>query len=111
MNRILLTDQEIEEVKLLVNTICLEYDSAEDERFLKDICVYPHELPRRLRLFLNDFKMREPYDGFCMISGSPIDQAKIGKPPSHWKIRRQRPPTLEEEILLALFGSLLGDLI
>jgi Fe(II)/alpha-ketoglutarate-dependent arginine beta-hydroxylase len=46
-----------------------------------------------------------------MISGYPMDQEKIGPTPGHWKNKQGRSRAMEEEILLVLFGSLLGDCI
>jgi hypothetical protein len=63
----------------------------------------------RIRKFLNDFKVSEPKPGFCVISEYPIDDAAIGKTPSHWKCRAEISPALEMEFLLIILGSLLGD--
>jgi Fe(II)/alpha-ketoglutarate-dependent arginine beta-hydroxylase len=111
MNQLFFTDEEVKQVKSLVESISHQYSSAEDETFLKEVNVYAHELPRRLRSFLNEFELQEPYEGVCMISGYPIDNLKIEKTPSHWRVDQRKPATLEEEILLTLFGSLLGYLI
>lgn len=47
--------------------------------------------------------------GIYLITGYPIDDAKIGLTPEHWKDNPNRSKTLEEEMLLVLFGSLLGE--
>ena len=107
--RFTLSPKEIRSIKSLTSAIAAQYKSAEDDDFLFNAPVYAHELPRPMREFLNDFRMREWSDGYCLISGYPIDQTKIGPTPSHWKERRKPPLTIEEEILLILYGSLLGD--
>jgi Fe(II)/alpha-ketoglutarate-dependent arginine beta-hydroxylase len=46
-----------------------------------------------------------------LISGYTVDDAGIGPTLSHWKDRPGVSPTLAEEMLFLLFGSLLGDVI
>src|SRR5436853_1339215 len=48
--------------------------------------------------------------GLYIISGYPVDDAKIGKTPAHWKYKPAISTALEEEIFLALCGALVGDL-
>ena len=109
MNRLKLTDAEISSIKQLVRGLTTQHESVEAPPFLKDISVYAHEIPRRVRVFLNDFKLLEPRPGICVISGYPVDEDGIGPTPKHWQDRRSPSPTLEEEMVLVLFGSLLGD--
>ena len=109
MNRFWLSDDEIASIRLLLKDITSRYKSVEDEELLDDICLYAHELPRGVRSFLNDFKLREPSPGCCIISGYPVDQEKIGPTPAHWKDRPELSPTLDEEVYLLLCGSLLGE--
>jgi Fe(II)/alpha-ketoglutarate-dependent arginine beta-hydroxylase len=109
MNRLTLSDAEIKSIKQLVCALTSQYDSVEAPSFLKDISVYAHEIPRRVRVFLNDFKLLEPRPGLCLISGYPIDEESIGPTPQHWQDRTTPSMTLEEEMALVLFGALLGD--
>src|SRR6266542_4411973 len=109
MSKITLLQEEISSVKSIFSDVAIQYSSAEDHEFLKEACLYAHELPKRLRKFLNDFKMLEPKAGYCMISGYPIDEVSIGKTPSHWKYKPETSRTLEVELLLITLGSLLGD--
>jgi Fe(II)/alpha-ketoglutarate-dependent arginine beta-hydroxylase len=111
MNQVPLSETEVGAIKALVREAATQYTSVEDARFLKDACLIAHELPRRVRSFLNDFKYLEPPAGACVIKGYPVDEAKIGLTPAHWKSRQALSPTLEEEILFVLFGSLLGDVM
>jgi len=108
MNKILLDEAEIKFIKTLLDELMVEFDSVDSPSFLKDVVIYASELPRRLRRFLNDFKVLEP-SGACVIAGYPIDDHKIGRTPDHWNLRSDRSSTLEEEILFVLFSSLLGD--
>ena len=106
---IFLTDQESYQIRLLLREIAGQYGSAEDADFLDNARIFAHELPRRLRILLNNFKLTEqPYGGF-VLSGYPIDDARIGKTPAHWNLRIPNAPGLEEEFLLIMLGALLGE--
>jgi Fe(II)/alpha-ketoglutarate-dependent arginine beta-hydroxylase len=108
MNKISLTGEECASVRSLLNVLTSKYRSVEEEQFLTEACVYAHELPRRIRSFLNDFKQSER-PGICLISGYSINDESLGNTPSHWKAKPTHSPTLAEEMLLVLYGSLLGD--
>ena len=82
MWRLSLSDQEIKEIQVLVSEIASECESAESDDFLAKACIYAHELPRRVRVFLNDFRLKEPPSGISIISGYTIDD-RIGKTPTH----------------------------
>src|ERR1044071_6801172 len=109
MFRIALTEGEISSIQTLLHSLSAQFQSVEDSNFLRNASVIAHQLPERLRLFLNDFKLQEPFPGVCVISGYPVDQVKIGKTPEHWRSRPIVSPALEEEIWLVLCGSLLGE--
>jgi Fe(II)/alpha-ketoglutarate-dependent arginine beta-hydroxylase len=109
MEKILLTRSEAKSIESLLSHITDRYASAEDLDFLKEAALYAHDLPWRVRVFLNRFKAEEFPSAVCMISGYEIDQVKIGKTPEHWRIRSDVSRTLEESVLLVLFSSLLGD--
>ena len=111
MWRLEFSDDEIKFVRSLITEIATEYDSVENVEFLNNACYYAHELPRRVRKFLNDFRLKEPPSGVCVISGYPIDHSAIGATPSHWKWRTDTRSSLYEQILFVLQGSLLGDLL
>jgi Fe(II)/alpha-ketoglutarate-dependent arginine beta-hydroxylase len=106
-----LTEDEASSIRALACSVAETCDSSEDPKFLGNAAVYAHELPRRVRACLNEFRLEEPRSALLIISGYPIDDEKIGDTLAHWKLRAKRPPTLEEEIVLILMGSLLGDCI
>jgi L-asparagine oxygenase len=108
MKRITLTDEEVSAIQRLLSGLCARHTSVDDPGFINDAPVAAHELPRRVRRFFNDFKQLEP-SGACLVSGFPVDGQKIGPTPSHWKSRQGVSPTLAEEMLFILLGSLLGD--
>jgi Fe(II)/alpha-ketoglutarate-dependent arginine beta-hydroxylase len=109
MDQLTLSDSEIVPTLALLAEIAQRFDSAEDPGFLRQAPVYAQELPRKLRIFLNDFRLLEPQAGYCVISGFPIDDEKIGVTPRHWKDRVHPTPTLEADLFLVLVGSLLGE--
>src|SRR5262245_15787721 len=111
MLRFELTESEIESTRSLITRIAAEYDSVEIADFLNNACLYAHDLPRRVRSFLNDFRLKEPAEGVCIISGYPINLSMIGATPDHWKWRSDARRSLHEQILFVLYGSLLGDLL
>ena len=105
-----LTDEDTREISSLVTEVASRYRSVEGADFLDNARTYAQELPRRLRVFLNTFRLAEP-SGVCLVSGYPVDDAKVGKTPPHWRKKPDRSSTTEEEIYLNLCGALLGDAI
>jgi hypothetical protein len=105
-----LTDEELGVIRPLVEEVASLHGSVEEAGFLDNVSTYAQELPRRLRAFLNTFRLTEP-SGVCLISGFPVDDAKVGKTPLHWRKKPDGSNTIEEEIFLNLCGALLGDAI
>jgi hypothetical protein len=110
VNRLELTDEEVGAILPLVNEVASRHSSVEKGDFLDSASTYAQELPRRLRAFLNAFRLTEP-SGVCVISGYPVDDSKIGKTPAHWRKKPVGSSTVEEEVFLNLCGALLGDAI
>jgi len=104
-----LSAHEVAAVQALTREIAAEHKSIEEAEFMRRASVYAHELPRRVRRFLTDFKLIEPASGVCLISGYPIDDARLGKTPSHWKWKLDSKTSLEEQIMFVLYACLLGD--
>lgn len=104
-----LSAHEVEAVQGLTHEIALEHSSVEEAAFIRRATIYAHELPRRVREFLSEFKLLEPECGVCLISGYPVDNARLGKTPAHWKGKLDNPTSLPEQIMFVLFGCLLGD--
>jgi Fe(II)/alpha-ketoglutarate-dependent arginine beta-hydroxylase len=112
MQKFVLNDEEVVSIQRLLAEVASRYDSAEAPDFLLESTLLAHELPRRLRAALNEFRLTEPDSGLFVITGYPVSDEKIGPTPEHWDLTaRQRSATLEEEILLVLTGALLGECI
>ena len=110
MHRLELTAGEVGASRAIVREVASRHGSVEEADFLDSASTYAQELPRRLRRFLNAFRLRKP-SGVCVISGYPVDDAKIGKTPGHWRKEPGNSSTMEEEVFLNLCGALLGDVI
>jgi Fe(II)/alpha-ketoglutarate-dependent arginine beta-hydroxylase len=110
MRALSLSADEVAAVQALTHEIALEHKSVEEAEFIRRATIYAHELPRRVREFLTNFKLEEPRDGACVITGYPIDNTRIGKTPAHWKWKLDAATSLPEQIMFVLYGCLLGDL-
>jgi Fe(II)/alpha-ketoglutarate-dependent arginine beta-hydroxylase len=110
LHKLALREEELEEIRLLVREVASRHRSVEGADFLDNVSTYAQEMPRRLRVFLNTFRLTEP-SGVCLISGYPVDDAKVGKTPPHWRKKPDGSYTMEVEVFLNLCGALLGDAI
>lgn len=106
---IILTEQEIMGIELLLGELTKKYNSIEDAEFLRLVTVYAQELPRSLRISLNNFRMKELAGGLCVISGFQVGALPLT--PSHWKEKSNPSLTIREDIFFSLCSSLLGDFI
>lgn len=106
---LVLRAQEIGVIRRLLANLANRFDSAEDEEFLRQAAVLGQELPRRVRAMLYEFKLTEPAAGLCLLYGYPVDDGRIGATPGHWQQRTRPTPVLQEEMLLVLLASLLGE--
>jgi L-asparagine oxygenase len=102
-----LTDLERGKIAELLGGLRRDYQSAEDPRLLLDAPVHARELPVRVQEHLNRFRRKET--GVAVISGHAIDDVSVGPTPSHWNQLPHPSPTLDQDLLLVLYGALLGD--
>ena len=109
--RIVMDESDVVAITALLADLTARYPTVEDPAFLEEADIMAHELPRGIRQALRAFRLHEPACALCVLAGWPVDQAKAGPTPSHWKRKDQANQTLEDEMLLVLLGSLLGDLI
>lgn len=109
MHRFQISESEAGEIRSLVAAFASDIESIEDDAALNEAAVVAHELPRRLRSFLNEFRLLEPDPACCVVAGYPVDQARIGRTPGHWKTKPRPCTAREEEIFLVLLGSLFGE--
>ena len=109
--RIVLTADEIADIRALLSGLARRYSTPEDPQFLQDADVAAHDLPLRIRKALRQFRLHEPDSALCIVSGWPVTDEEIGRTPAHWRAKELDNRALQEEMLLVLLGSLLGDLI
>lgn len=103
-----LSNDEVQAMQALTRQIAACYASVEDDEFQRYAQIYAQDLPRHLRIQLNDFRLLEPA-GLCLIEGYPVDEQKIGNTPRHWQEKPVPSPSLEEDICFFLCATLLGD--
>jgi Fe(II)/alpha-ketoglutarate-dependent arginine beta-hydroxylase len=106
--RVALTSEDKIRIGALLDELATRHPSAESPEFLAEAPVLSHELPLAVRRALVEFRLKE-LSPFCIISGYPLDDARIGPTPIHWKDRQRHVVPLREEMLLVLFSFLLGD--
>jgi Fe(II)/alpha-ketoglutarate-dependent arginine beta-hydroxylase len=87
-----------------------KFTSVDSPEFLMQATPLSHELPKRLRGVMNEFRLKDDGYGVIVIRGFPVDDGKIGPTPASWD-EPTSARTLEQETLLALCGTLLGDLV
>lgn len=110
MHRIKLSESEVNHITALVKEVANSYKDVESSDFLEIATVYAQELPRRLRVEANQFRLQES-DGVLLIQGYGVDDRHIGPTPSNWRIPRNHGTTIEHEIYFFLCSSLFGDAI
>lgn len=109
MTRVELTADEVREIQALMAEVVATYGSPESQEFLNEADVVAHDLPRRVRSELRRFRLFEPDHALLVVAGYPVDQARIGRTPTHWKQHTPENDTREYDMLLVLLGSLLGE--
>lgn len=108
MDRLEIDQAELDEVTGLLDEYEAEFERLDTEAALQRATVVAHQLPARIRSHLNAFRL-EQMSGVLCISGYVVDQEGLGQTPGHWRDRPRRSPAHREELLLILYGSLLGD--
>ncbi len=110
IDRLVFSNEENQSINALLRELKGEFSTPESTDFLYEAAVMAHELPRRIRRLLNDFRLRETESAdVCIISGYQIDENKIGPTPTDRSSKEDIFRTTEEQMLLVLIGSLLGD--
>lgn len=104
-----ITDLELQELNNLINYLSEKYEVSDNEEFIYKASFYSSKLPIRLVQCLHEFKYKEDHYGAIIIRGFVVNNEKIGTTPSN-SLEKNNPRVLEEEILLVLLNSILGDL-
>ncbi|MFC9248859.1 guanitoxin biosynthesis L-enduracididine beta-hydroxylase GntD [Streptomyces sp. NPDC057136] len=108
MERLALDAAEISAVTELLDAFEGEFESLDSEGAMHRATLLAHELPRRIRLHLNAFRL-EQLSGVLCISGYQVDEKRLGRTPAHWRGQAQPSSSHREELLLMMYSSLIGD--
>jgi Fe(II)/alpha-ketoglutarate-dependent arginine beta-hydroxylase len=111
VHELTLNSQEIGEIQKLLSKVTAEFTSVEAPEFLMQATPLSHELPKRVRAIMNEFRLKDDGYGVTAIRGFPVDDGKLGPTPITWDERSSASRTLEQEAMLALCATLLGDLV
>ncbi|MFJ6613394.1 arginine beta-hydroxylase, Fe(II)/alpha-ketoglutarate-dependent [Streptomyces sp. NPDC091289] len=84
------------------------YPSFDDPELLRDLPRLAASLPPGAQRFLREFQLSDRR-GHAVIRGHVFDQDRIGPTPEHWRGRDRPGPEFPEELLLMLYGALLGE--
>jgi enduracididine beta-hydroxylase len=107
---LILNSQEVGQIQSLLSEVTAEFTSVDSPEFLMQATPLSHELPKRLRGMMNEFRLKDDGYGVIVIRGFPVDDGEIGPTPASWD-EPSSSRTLEQETLLALCSTLLGDLV
>ena len=103
------TSAEVVQTQALIRDLIRSGRGAEHPELLRDAELLCHEMPRRLRRRLLDFKHQEPVSGALLLKGWPVDERRIGPTPQHWRAIPEPERAAPEAMLLMLVSTLLGD--
>ena len=109
MHQLPLLDDELDVILPLVDSIRAEHGGADDPRLIEMAPRYARKLPRRVRLFLDEYRIAEP-SAFCILSGFPVDDGVIGPTPVRGKPAARGSPGLAPEVFFLLCATQLGDI-
>lgn len=102
-----LDEKDLAQTERLLADLRDRYLSAEDSDLLFKASLFSRSLPPSVQDYLNRFR-REEW-GYAHISGHAGDEKGFGPTPSHWNNLPHPSPTLDRDLLLVLYGALLGD--
>lgn len=95
-------------ISTLAGEISAEYDSSECPRLQHDLPLLAHRMPEPVKQEVNRFRLGDD-SGYLLIRGHPIDDDALGPTPKDWRVRSEPNPAFHEEIVLLLYGALLGE--
>jgi Fe(II)/alpha-ketoglutarate-dependent arginine beta-hydroxylase len=108
MNRLVLTPAERREIAQLLDGFEAGFARLDTPEALQQATILAHMLPTRVRTQLNSFRL-EQMSGVLCVCGHTVDQDMLGPTPRHWRDQSEPSPAHREEMLLLMYGSLLGD--
>lgn len=104
-----LQTDEIFQVESLLYQLEQEFQSVENPSLHDRLWYYMHQMPTRIKEHLINYFKQDLGYGAIVIKGHQIDDHKIGDTPASYA--PDNPHTIREELLTALYGAILGDII
>jgi hypothetical protein len=108
VKKITLTDQEMQQVRGLLDEIMQVTQMTDQYKFMESAVLYAQELPRRIRQEFYDFKREEEISAL-FVSGNPVLCEGAGPSPSRFIELDEDYRLNDAKILHGLYGSLLGE--
>jgi len=108
MRTVEITAEDIRSIEAILMELANTYSSISDHLLAQLAAVYAHELPRRLRASLNDYRILEQ-DSALSIRGFFVNDNALGSTPTNWVTRETSAARLRCEFFLLLCAALLGD--
>lgn len=105
-----ITQDELEQLKVLVNSNLDSFDNFDNLEFLKKLPVTAYQAPQRLVEFLNEFKYNPVKEGYCVISSGMVDDDKVGPTPAHWELKTNNDTCRDAVMAMSLCSTVLGDI-
>ncbi|MFD3544614.1 arginine beta-hydroxylase, Fe(II)/alpha-ketoglutarate-dependent [Streptomyces sp. NPDC058655] len=103
-----LTPDEAAATAALTQELTRAHPSFGDPALLRDLPQLAARLPLGTQRFLREFKLADRR-GHAVVRGHRFDPERIGPTPAHWRGRSRPGPEFAEELLLMLYGALLGE--
>ncbi|HET8813938.1 MAG TPA: TauD/TfdA family dioxygenase [Solirubrobacterales bacterium] len=108
MLEIELTADEAIEIRRLCRSLGREYGSTDDEALLRDLGRFPEEMPTGVVEQIGAY-MENPEADFALISRHMIRDHDLGNTPANQKDPTTTKTSLEYEMVVMLYGSILGS--
>lgn len=103
-----LTQNEVKQIEKLLSVLTNGKAKIDLQPLLREISVWSHELPLRLRKMFYEFKMTQSSE-VLIVKGYKVKQSLIGKTPNKHREAGEKEEVNHYEILHILFASLLGE--
>ncbi|HVD41467.1 MAG TPA: TauD/TfdA family dioxygenase [Solirubrobacterales bacterium] len=108
MLEIELTADEAIEIRRLCRSLGREYGSSDEEALLRDLGRFPEEMPGRVVEAIASY-MEDPEADFALVSRHMIRDHDLGNTPIAQKDPITTKTSLEYEMVVMLYGSILGS--
>lgn len=108
MLEIELTADEAIEIRRLSRALGREYGSSDEESLLRDLDRYPAEMPARVVEEIGAY-MEDPEADFVLVKRHMICERDLGPTPVDQKDPTTTRTSLEYEMLVMLYGTILGS--